>query len=792
MRVGDLQLKRGQADKAIESYAQVAEIFSASGFDAKAVAIYKQILRIDPAQLEAHTRLGDLYQRLGLVSEALRQFQEATEIFQGRGLKREAFDLLKRVAALDPSNISNRLKLADLLAREGMASEALQEYEAMLSDVEDREERVRIAEQAIASFPDHPGALQALARARVGSGQTEEAIEALERARPAHPEDIGLREALIEAYEAVGNADRVQSVYREIAELYKRRGDDERARDILQRFVHVEAFADPDTSPSIELSDECDEFDMGLEPLTSDGAAAGESPELESGPESPSTKSPSPSLGSSSVESDRDPEDLVADAGVSLEFGNLEEAEAQARVALEVAPHLDGARAVLAAVEEQRGNPVAALALHQERHRLAAAGGDAELLSEIETEMARLQNATAPPPSPESSESSDISEELPDVEIVLEDAEDSDNLYASVSPPPELECDEDEDEDDHDFEIDLDSSFGSGDTEPAGEAVELEGAEAIDAEEEPPAVEPESSSSSWVEDSAQIEASLDEAEECYLRGDYEGAEARYTAILEQIPNHPQALLRLGEIASERGDAPESVTGREEAPAVVELEGPDETALEEPDAAALEGSDDSAPEEPDDAALEDPEDFLSSDDIELPEEDPALDGDFDLAAELSSELGAEADESSEKEAAGFQTIFEAFKKGIHDTLGPEECDARYDLAIAYREMGLIDDAVEALDVAVRGGSRRVEALSLIATCKLELGRPEESVAHLEEALTIVGAEDEAATSLHYERASALQAAGQTADALEGFRKVAAEDPGFREVEAQIAELEKLAG
>ena len=785
MRVGDLQLKRGQADKAIESYVQVAEIFSASGFDAKAVAIYKQILRIDPAQLEAHTRLGDLYQRLGLVSEALRQFQEATEIFQGRGLKREAFDLLKRVAALDPSNISNRLKLADLLAREGMASEALQEYEAMLSDVEDREERVRIAEQAIASFPDHPGALQALARARVGSGQTQEAIEALERARPSHPEDIGLREALVEAYEAVGNAERVQSVYREIAELYKRRGDDERSRDILQRFVHVEAFADPDTSPSIELSDECDEFDMGLEPLTSPGAEAGESPELESSPESPSTTSPSPSLGTSSVESDRDPEDLVADAGVSLEFGNLEEAEAQARVALEVAPHLDGARAVLAAVEEQRGDPVAALALHQERHRLAAAGGDAELLSEIETEMARLQNAAAPAPSPESSESADFTEELPDVEIVLEDAEDSDNLYASVSPPPELERDEGDDEDDHDFEIDLDSSFGSGDTEPADEAVELEAAEVLDAEEEPPAVEPESSSSSWVEDSAHIEASLDEAEECYLRGDYEGAEARYQAILEQIPNHPQALLRLGEIASERGDAPESVTGREEAAESVEVE-------ESAEVVAVEATDDSALEEPDDSALEDPEDFLSSDDIELPEEDPALDGDFDLAAELSVELGDEPDEPSEKEAAGFQTIFEAFKKGIHETLGPEECDARYDLAIAYREMGLIEDAVEALDVAISGGSRRVEALSLIATCKLELGRPEESVAHLEEALTIVGAEGEAVTSLHYERASALQAAGQTADALEGFRKVAAEDPSFREVEAQIAELEKLAG
>jgi tetratricopeptide (TPR) repeat protein len=108
------------------------------------------------------------------------------------------------------------------------------------------------------------------------------------------------------------------------------------------------------------------------------------------------------------------------------------------------------------------------------------------------------------------------------------------------------------------------------------------------------------------------------------------------------------------------------------------------------------------------------------------------------------------------------------------------------------MGLVDDAVEALEVAIRGGSRRMEALSLIATCKLELGRPEESVAHLEEALSLVDGKDQAAMSLHYERGSALQAAGRVGDALEAFRKVAADDPRFREVEAQIAELEKLEG
>ena len=110
-------------------------MFSRGGFDAKAVAIYKQILRTEEDSLEARTHLGECFQRMGLTSDALREFQEAFKICQKKELKREAFELLRRVASLDPSNVANRLNLADLFARENMMDDAKREYTSLLEEV---------------------------------------------------------------------------------------------------------------------------------------------------------------------------------------------------------------------------------------------------------------------------------------------------------------------------------------------------------------------------------------------------------------------------------------------------------------------------------------------------------------------------------------------------------------------------------------------------------------------------------------------------------------------------------
>jgi len=167
--------------------------------------------------------------------------------------------------------------------------------------------------------------------------------------------------------------------------------------------------------------------------------------------------------------------------------------------------------------------------------------------------------------------------------------------------------------------------------------------------------------------------------------------------------------------------------------------------------------------------------ICDDDEDHPGED-----DFDLAAELDGEAPGTSEED-------FKQVFDAFKKGVQEQIGEDESEAHYDLAIAYKEMGLLDDAIEQLDLVRRSGRLQVEVLSLMAICEVEAGRPQQAAAHLSEALGCVGDGDEAQVSLRYDLGGALIAAGKHGEGLEAFLKVAAIDAKFRDVQQRISEL-----
>jgi tetratricopeptide (TPR) repeat protein len=135
--------------------------------------------------------------------------------------------------------------------------------------------------------------------------------------------------------------------------------------------------------------------------------------------------------------------------------------------------------------------------------------------------------------------------------------------------------------------------------------------------------------------------------------------------------------------------------------------------------------------------------------------------------------------------GFAEVFSAFKKGIEEQVDEGDADTHYDLAIAYKEMGLHEDAVRELVAVIKTGTRMTEALSLLANCKLALGDPTSAASHLEDALSRAGDSGDVAVSLRYDLGEALLAAGRDAEAREAFAKVAAADPNFRDVAERIS-------
>ncbi len=77
LEIGDCYRRWGQTEEAVTQYSRVAEQYKGDGFDARAVAVFKQILNLDPKRYVAYVSLSELYQRMGLDSEALGALQSA-------------------------------------------------------------------------------------------------------------------------------------------------------------------------------------------------------------------------------------------------------------------------------------------------------------------------------------------------------------------------------------------------------------------------------------------------------------------------------------------------------------------------------------------------------------------------------------------------------------------------------------------------------------------------------------------------------------------------------------------
>jgi tetratricopeptide (TPR) repeat protein len=173
--------------------------------------------------------------------------------------------------------------------------------------------------------------------------------------------------------------------------------------------------------------------------------------------------------------------------------------------------------------------------------------------------------------------------------------------------------------------------------------------------------------------------------------------------------------------------------------------------------------------------------------------PSAAGDesFDIARELAEELGPApaAGASDEEFQYSVEDVFNQFKKGVEATVQKEDSATHYDLGIAYREMGLLDDALHEFETALDGNDRRreVDCLTMIGMCRMAQEQPREAVKAYRRALGSEYLTKDAAKAIHFELGAAYEAAGQPEVGLHYLQKVARIDPTYRDVGARVQGL-----
>ena len=66
------------------------------------------------------------------------------------------------------------------------------------------------------------------------------------------------------------------------------------------------------------------------------------------------------------------------------------------------------------------------------------------------------------------------------------------------------------------------------------------------------------------------------------------------------------------------------------------------------------------------------------------------------------------------------IFQEFKKGLESELEDEDSETHYNLGIAYKEMGLVDDAIKEFQTSGKDKKRFLQSSSMLGVCYMEKG------------------------------------------------------------------------
>ncbi len=165
--------------------------------------------------------------------------------------------------------------------------------------------------------------------------------------------------------------------------------------------------------------------------------------------------------------------------------------------------------------------------------------------------------------------------------------------------------------------------------------------------------------------------------------------------------------------------------------------------------------------------------------------------FDLAGELDQELSQEpvfqADEMLVQQEQSLEEIVEGFKRGVAEHLSPTDYDTHFNLGIAYREMGLLDEAIGEFQLSAKDARYLVSCCSMLGLCFLDKGLPELAVKWYRRGLEAEGVGEDDTLGLLYDMGCAYLTMGDKAAAYKTFVDAYGINTHYRDVVARIEEL-----
>jgi tetratricopeptide (TPR) repeat protein len=154
---------------------------------------------------------------------------------------------------------------------------------------------------------------------------------------------------------------------------------------------------------------------------------------------------------------------------------------------------------------------------------------------------------------------------------------------------------------------------------------------------------------------------------------------------------------------------------------------------------------------------------------------------------STRMVAHDEEPENDEQKDFGEMLDKFKEGISRNVDEEDFESHYDLGIAFREMGLLDEAIGSFQKALRGAGQRVRAAEAIGQCFMDKGEAGVTMTVLERLVKEPEMSEAQLVGVLYLLGRAAESLGRSTEASGYFQRVLAVQIGFRDTATRLSAL-----
>ena len=223
-RVAELYVKCKKPAEAIKLFQEVAHNYTQDGFYLKAITVYKNILRLNPSLMEVNQRLAELYEKMELKEDAVRQYDILASTCERRGESEKVREIRERMVRIDPKNYAARVKLAELYQMRAETDKALDQYEEMVallgSRPEEERKRIDLYERVLHYRPDRLVMFRELVKLYFRLNEKKKALKWLEQKKDVTPFDPELLRMQAECYTELNQLEPARQSYFALSELF--------------------------------------------------------------------------------------------------------------------------------------------------------------------------------------------------------------------------------------------------------------------------------------------------------------------------------------------------------------------------------------------------------------------------------------------------------------------------------------------------------------------------------------------------------------------------------------------